>query len=138
MAIIAPYISQGAQAGQPVDLKLHLVRWRKVGHGRLKALSEFGLEIDGSIDLPVYHGDLNILIALLDKDVAASNGPCNLQLNSSGDEKASYTANEVALTISAHIDGQEVKFRLSRFNRDNMTECLVSGALDLTTYIEPL
>ena len=138
MAIIAPYISQGAQAGQPVDLKIHLVRWRKVGHGRLKALSEFGLEIEGSIDLPVYHGDLNILIALLDQDVAASSGPCNFQLNASGDEKATYIADEVALTISADIDGGEVKIRLSRFNQDNMTECLVSGGLDLTAYIEPL
>ena len=138
MAIISPYISQGAQAGQPVNLKLHLVRWRKVGHGRLKALSEFGLEIEGSIDLPIYHGDLHILIALLDQDVEAGCGPCSPQLNSSIDEKASYVADEVALTISALIDGGEVKIRLSRFNRDNMTKCLVSGALDLTTYIEPL
>ena len=138
MAIIAPYISQGVQAGQSADLKIHIVRWFKVGHGRLEALSEFGLEIGGSIDLPVYHGDLHILIALLDQDVAATSGPCNLQLNASGDEKATYVADEVALTISAQIDGGDVQISLSRFNQDNMTECSVSGAIDVTVYIEPL
>jgi len=40
MTIIEPYITQGVHAGLSVALKIHRIRWRTVGNGQLKALSE--------------------------------------------------------------------------------------------------
>jgi hypothetical protein len=137
MATIAPYISAGVRAGQPVMLKVHEILWRTVGHGDVKALSDFEIEIDGRIKLTVYQGELRIRAALLDQDEAASTGPCSLQLNSAVDDQASYRTHDAGMTISARMNGQDVKIRLSRFKRDNMTECKVSGVVDLTAYIEP-
>lgn len=138
MAAIFPYISENLHAGQSVDLKLHLIRWRKVGHGQLKTVSDFELEIAGRIDLSIYRGDIQVQIVLLDQDDASNSGPCSLQLNEFGDDKASYSAKGGVMTISAVIGGSDVNIKLSRFGRDNMTECRVSGALDLAAYIEPI
>jgi len=137
MTVITPYISEGVQAGQPVALKIQKIRWRTVGTGQLKTLSDYELEVDGRIELPVYKGDLNIHIELADKDVAATSGPCSLQLNSYGDDEAEYSADDDGLTISAQISEKAVQISLSRFPHDNMTECTISGPLDLTAYIEP-
>jgi hypothetical protein len=138
MANIFPYISEDLTSGQSVDLKLHMIRWRTVGHGRLKTVSDFELEIGGRVDLSIYQGDIQVQILLLDRDEKSNSGPCSLQLNEYRDDKATYNANGDFLTIAAVIGGADVKIKLSRFGRDNMTECTVSGALDLTVYVEPL
>ena len=138
MTVITPYISEGVQAGQLVELKIQKIRWRTVGIGHLKTLSEYELEVDGRIELPVYKGDLNIHIELSDKDVAATSGPCSLQLNSYGDDEAIYNVDEGGLIITAQINGKNVQIKLLRFARDNMTECTISGPLNLTAYIEPI
>ena len=137
MAVVTPYISADIRAGQPVALKVRRRLWRTVGQGQVKAVSDFGIEIDGRVKLAVYQGDLHIRVALLDQDEAAITGPCSLKLNSAVDDQASYRTNDGGLTISARMNGQEVQIRLSRFKSDNMTECKVSGVLDLTAYIEP-
>jgi hypothetical protein len=137
MAVITPYISAGIRAGQPVALKVHKRLWRTVGQGQVKAVSDFEIEIDGRVKLAVYQGDLHIRAALLDQDEAAITGPCSLKLNSAVDDQASYRTHDDGLTISARMNGKDVQIRLSRFKSDNMTECTVSGVLDLTAYIEP-
>lgn len=138
MATVTPYISEGVQAGQKVALKIRGVRMRKVGHGQLKTVSDFEIVIDGHVELAVYEGDVQIRIALPDPDEAASNGPCSLYLNTFNDDAATYRSHDGSLTIVTHIDGNEVQFKLSRLKQDNMTECVVSGPIDLTAYIEPI
>jgi hypothetical protein len=137
MAIIATYISEGIRAGQPVALKIHDLFWRTIGRGQVKALSDFEIEIEGSVKLAVYQGDLRIRVALLDQDKAANTGPCTLQLNSSVDDRASYRTHDGSMTILARMNGNDVHIRLSRSGSENMTECKVSGLLDLIAYIEP-
>ena len=137
MAIIATYISEGMRAGQPLVLKLHEIFWRTAGHGQVNGLSDFEIEVGGRVELAIYRGDLRIRVALLDRDEAAVTGPCSLQLNSAVDDEASYRTHNGGMTITARMNGKEVQIRLSRFKGDNMTECKVSGLLDLTAYIEP-
>jgi hypothetical protein len=136
VATITHYVSQGFQAGQPVALKIRKRRWRTVGHGTVEAVSGFEIEIAGCIKLRRYKGDLQVDVALLDQDEAAMEGPCRLRVNSQSDDNAWYRTHEGGLTISAVFDGTEVQVRLSRSEHDNMTECKVSGPLDLTAYIE--
>ncbi len=137
MAIITPHISAGIRAGQPVVLKLHRRLWRTVGQGQMKAVSDFEIEIDGRVKLAVYQGHLHIWVALSDQDKAAITGSCSLKLNSFVDNQASYRTHDGGLTISARMNDKDIQIRLSRFQSDNMTECKISGALDLTAYIEP-
>lgn len=137
MATITHYVSQGIQAGQPLALKTHRVFWRTVGRGTANAVSDFEMEVDGRVELKVYQGDLQIHIALLDQDEAATAGPCLLRVNSLSDDKASYRTHGDGLTISAVMSGKEVQVRFSRSQPNNMTECKVSAPYDLTVYIEP-
>lgn len=138
MTVIYPYISENLHSGQSVDLKLHMIRWLKVGHGQLKTVSDYELEIGGRVDLAIYQGDIQVQIQLLDRHDESSSGPCSLQVNEFSDDKASYTADGSVLTIAAVIGDTDVKIKLSRFEHDNLTECIVSGALDLTVHVEPL
>lgn len=138
MTTIAPYISDGVAVGQKVALKTHELFWRDVGHGELEALSAFEMEINGRVELAIYKGDLHIRIELLDQDETASTGPCLLQLNEYTDAEAVYTAHRGKLAISAQIGGKFIQIQLGRFTQENMTECNVSGPLDLTAYIEPV
>ena len=85
MATITPYVSQGVQAGQPVELKTHEIFWRTIGHGTAKTVSEFELEIEGRVELPIYKGDLLIKGSLLDLDETAAAGSCSLRINSLSD-----------------------------------------------------
>jgi hypothetical protein len=137
MAIIATYISEGIRAGQPVTLKVHEFFWRIVGQGQVKALSDFEIEIEGSIKLALYQGDLRIRVVLLDQDEAATSGPCSLQFNSSIDGRASYRIRDNGMTIAARLYENNVQIRLSRYESSTMAECKVPGLIDLTAYIEP-
>lgn len=137
MATIPPYISEGVLAGQKVALKVQGIRWRTVGHGQLKVVSDFELVIDGRVELAVYQGDLHVRIALPDQDAAAAKGPCSVHLNSFKDDEASYRTQNGGLMISFDIDGEDVRIRLSRSERKDMTECAVSGPIDLTAYVDP-
>jgi hypothetical protein len=110
---------------------------RKVGQGQLKTVSNFEIVIDGRVELAVYEGDVQIRIELTDQDAAAINGPCSLHLNTYKDDAATYRSHNGSLTIVTHINGKEAQFKLSRFQQDNMTECVVSGPIDLTAYIDP-
>lgn len=137
MATLYPYITEGAHAGQPAQMKIHKVVWVPVGSGTVKALSDYEVDIDGQVDLVVYKGGLRIYLQLLDQDQAASTGPCRLQLNAHVDEKASYKVEHDTLTVSAAIKGKEATVSLSRDNHGKMTKCQMTGFLDITTYLEP-
>jgi hypothetical protein len=137
MAILKPYLSQDVQPGQRVALKTHELFWRTVGHGSLQTVSDFKLEIHGRVELAVYQGDLQIQLALLDQDEAATAGACRLQINALADDQATYRVRGDGLTISTVLGGEAVDLKVVRAGQDNMTECKVSGPLDLTAYIAP-
>ncbi len=137
MAKISPYISEGLQVGQPAELKIHTFRWRTVGSGKIMALSDYELELDGRVELNVYKGDLKIHLALLDQDAAATTGPCKIEANALVDEAATYSTDGEDLTITANLDGQDVKVVVSRSGNKNMTECKVSSPIHLTAYVGP-
>lgn len=136
MALIGTFITKGVQAGQQVTLKLHELFWFTVGRGQVETLSDFGLEIKGQVDLTVYKGDLHIVISLTDEDASASSGPCRFQFNEIVDDQATYKTHDDKLDISTRLGGTDVNIRLSPLDSDHMTECKVSGPLDLTAYIE--
>ena len=136
MAIIKPYISSGAQSGQPVVLKIHEIVWLTVGNGTAIEVSDYEITIGGHVKLVVYKGDLEINIALLDEDEGSTKGPCSLQINAYLDESASYKTDGDDLIISAMFDGKDVQVKLSRSDPANVTECHISGPINLTLYIE--
>ncbi len=136
MATLFPYISEGAQAGQRAQMRIRKLIWLTVGHGTVAALSDFEVDINGRVELIVYKGDLRIHLILLDQDPEALSGPCILHLNAHVDEKASYRVSNGALTVSAAIAGKKATVSLSRHENGKMTECELTGFLDITVYLE--
>ncbi len=136
MATLFPYISEGAHAGEKASLKIRKFVWVPVGHGEVAALSDYEVDIAGKLQLVVYNGDLRIHLLLLDQDPAASEGPCELHLNSHVDDKASYRVHDGALTVSAAMGGKAATVSLSRHEKGKMTECKLTGFLDITVYLE--
>ncbi len=137
MATLYPYISEGAHAGQKVQLKAHKFVWVPGGEGAVATLSLFDVDIDGRVQVVVYNGNLRIHLQLLDQDPEAVSGPCMLQLNAHVDEKASYQVEDSALTVSAAIADKKATVSLSRCNDGEQTECKVTGFLDITVHLEP-
>jgi hypothetical protein len=138
MATIPPYVSEGAQAGQAAEMKIHKLMWLTVGNGKLLELADFVVDIDGQIDIVIYKGNLHICIELLDHDADAEAGPCRLQLNAHVDENATYQVKDGALTVSATIKEKSATVSLSRDNDGTKTKCVMTGFLDITCYLEPV
>lgn len=136
MATIPPFVSEGAQAGQAAEMKIHKLIWLTVGSGKLLELSDYVVDIDGQIDIVVYKGNLHIRIDLLDQNAAGMAGPCRLQLNAHVDENASYAIKNGALTVSATIKEKSATVSLSRDNDGTKTKCVLTGFLDITCYLE--
>jgi hypothetical protein len=136
MATIPPFVSEGAQAGQAAEMKIHKLMWLTVGNGKLLELADYVVDIDGQIDIVVYKGNLHIRIDLLDQDSAAVSGPCRLQLNAHVDENASYEVKNGALTVSATIKQKSATVGLSRDDHGKKTKCDLTGFLDITCWLE--
>lgn len=136
MATFFPFVSEGAHSGQKAQLKTRAIIWLNVGSGEVKTLSDYEVDIDGTVDLKFYKGDLKIHLLLKDQDARATSGPARLQLNSHVDENASYAVSDGAMTVSATLSGKSQKISLSRHN-DGMTECKLDGYLSLTAYLAP-
>lgn len=137
MATLFPYVSEGARADQPADMKIRKFVWIPVGKGKIVTLSDYEVDIDGQVDLVVYKGNLRIHLVLLDQDPDADEGPCRLQFNAHVDENASYQVEQESLLVSAAMKGKAATVSLSRHNDGKMTKCAMTGFLDITTYIEP-
>jgi hypothetical protein len=136
MASILPYVSPGAVPGQKLRLKIKKFVWLTVGDGELESLSDYEVTVDGTVDVMVYKGDLRIQVLLLDKDPEADSGPCILNLNSHSDENATYQVNNGAIVISAAFGDKKQQIAISRYNKGSMTECNLSGYLDIGAYLE--
>lgn len=135
MATVPPFVSEGAQAGQAAEMKIHKLMWLTVGNGKLLELADYVVDIDGQIDIVVYKGNLHIRIDLLDQDSAATAGPCRLQLNAHVDENASYAVKNGALTVSATMKQKSATVGLSR-DDGKKTKCVMTGFLDITCWLE--
>ena len=136
MATIPPFVSEGAEAGNEVDMKVHKIMWLSVGHGKVLTLSDYEVDVDGHIDIVVYKGNLRIHMELLDQDPHAAAGPCRLGLNAHVDEKATYKVDGDVLTVSATIKGESATVSLSRDDDRKKTKCVLTGYLDITAYLE--
>lgn len=136
MATIPPYVSEGAQAGQAAEMKIHKLMWLTVGNGKLLELADYVVDIDGQIDIVIYKGNLHIRIELLDHDADAEAGPCRLQLNAHVDENASYQVKNDTLTVSATIKQKSATVSLSRDDHGKKTKCVMTGFLDITCWLE--
>jgi hypothetical protein len=136
MATIPPYVSEGAQAGQAAEMKIHKLMWFTVGNGKLLELADYVVDIDGQIDIVVYKGNLHIRIELLDQDPSAASGPCRLQLNAHVDENASYEVKNGSFTVSATIKQKSATVGLSRDDGGQKTKCAMTGFLDITCWLE--
>lgn len=137
MATFYPFVTEGAHSGQQAQLKTRAIIWLNVGSGEVITLSDYEVDIDGTVDLKFYKGDLKIRLVLLDQDAQAESGPARLQLNSHVDDNASYAVKDGELTVSALLGGKSQKISLSRHD-DNKTECKLDGSLSLTAYLEPV
>lgn len=136
MANLFPYIANDAHPGQKVELKIHEIFWKSVGHGDVLALSDYEVDIAGHLSIIVYSGDLNIQLRLLDTDESAVTGPCVLRINSHVDEEAIYQVDEDVLIVKADFDGKNAGIRLSQDHGGKMTRCELSGFLGITAYLE--
>jgi len=136
MASILPYVSPGAVPGQKLKLKIKKFVWLTVGDGVLESLSDYEVAVDGTVDVMVYKGDLTIKVHLLDEDPDADSGPCVLHLNSHSDENATYEVKNGALVVSAAFGDKKQGIAISRYNKGSMTECNLSGYLDIGAYLE--
>ncbi len=136
MASLYPYIATNAQAGQKVELKLHEILWKSVGHGDILTLSPFEVDVAGHLSVIVYSGDLRIHLNLSDQDETARTGPCSLQLNSHVDPDAVYRVQGDILAVDADFDGRRAGIRLSRDRNGKMTRCELAGYIGLTAYLE--
>lgn len=135
MASLYPSIAANAQAGQELELKLHEILWKSVGHGNILVLNPFEVDLTGHLSVIVYSGDLRIRLHLSDQDETAPAGPCILQLNSHVDPDAVYRLRDDVLTVDADFDGRRVGIRLSRDRDGKMTRCELAGYIGLTVYL---
>lgn len=136
MATIPPFVSEGAQAGQAAEMKIHKLMWLTVGNGKVLELADYVVDIDGLIDIVIYKGNLRIRMELLDQTLDAVSGPCRLQLNAHVDENASYQVTNGALTVSATMKGRSATVSLSRDDHGKKTKCVMTGFLDITCWLE--
>ncbi len=136
MASLYPYIATNAQAGQQVELKLHEILWKSVGHGDILILNPYEVDLAGRLSVIVYSGDLHIRLQLTDRDETAQVGPCILQINSHVDSDAAYRVLDDVLIVDADFDGRRAGIRLSPDRGGKMTRCELDGYLGLTAYLK--
>lgn len=136
MASLYPYIAANTQAGQKIELKLHGILWKSVGHGDIFTLDPFEVDLAGHLSVVVYSGDLRICLSLSDRDEAALTGPCVLRINSHADPDAVYRVQNGVLAVDADFDGRLAGIRLSREHDGKMTRCELAGHIGLTAYLQ--
>ncbi len=93
MATLDPYF--GKHAGQ---LQIYVSKF-PIGNGSFGAFANFQATFTGSYTLFFQQHQLQLAIALTDKDVKAVNGPCELTMNGQVDKKETYQTNNGKMTI---------------------------------------
>lgn len=137
MAVLSQYVAKDTHAGQFVAVKAKKFVWITVGKGEVRSFSDFDVDIAGKINVLGYNGDLNIQLELLDKDLAATSGPCILQLNSHKDEAAQYQAKNGSLTVTAVFGDKKQSISIRPCNDGAQTECQLSGHVSQTVHLDP-
>ena len=137
MASILQFVADGGYPGQKQKLKIKKFIWLTVGNGVVESLSDYEVTVDGKIDILTYKGDLRIQLHLLDEDLDAVSGPCILHLNSHTDENSTYEVNNGALVVSAAFGDKQQTVSIAPYNNGSMTECSLSGYINIGAYLEP-
>ena len=137
MASLADFVATKTYEGQEIEVKAHKVVWVNVGQGKVAKYSDHEVNIAGSISILGFNGDLNIHLQLTDKNPAATNGPCTLQLNSFTDENARYETEKDTLTVYAVLGEKEQNISILRCNDGEQTECKLFGHVNQTVHLDP-
>lgn len=137
MATIQPYIAKSVREGQKQTLKARKIVWINVGQGEVTKLDDYRVAVAGKIGFAGYNGDLNIDLALQDKDPQASSGTARLQLNSHVDESASYFLRGGVLMVDAVLGGKKQSISLQRCNDGQQTEVQLSGHVNQLVHLVP-
>jgi hypothetical protein len=138
MANILDYVADNTFAGQAVEVKAKKFVWVKVGQGKVSALSEQAVGVDGQISILGYSGNLTIQLDLDDGDNEAPAGSCRLQLNSHVDEQARYEAANGSLTVYAVLGGKEQNISILPCNNGEQTECKLFGHVNQVVHLDPV
>lgn len=137
MATIQPYIAKDVSEGQKQTLKVRKIVWINVGQGKITKLDDYQVAVAGKIGFAGYNGDLNIDLALQDKDPQANSGKARLQLNSHLDESASYYLRGGVLMVEAVLGGKQQSISLQRCNNGEQTEVQLSGYVNQLVHLVP-
>jgi hypothetical protein len=137
VASILQFVADGGYPGQKQTLKVKKFIWLTVGSGVVESLSDYEVTVDGKVDIFTYKGDLRIQLQLLDEDADALSGPCVLHLNAHTDEHSTYRVDNGALVVSAAFGDKRQTVSISPYNNGSMTECNLSGYIDVSAYLEP-
>ena len=137
MANILQFVADGGYPGQKQKLKIKKFIWLTVGDGVVETLSDYEVTVDGKVDILTYKGDLRIQLHLLDEDPDAVSGPCVLHLNSHTDENSTYRVTDGALVVSAAFGDKKQTVGIAPYNNGSMTECNLSGYINVSAYLEP-
>lgn len=138
MATIQPYVAKGTKVNQKIDVKAKKFVWITAGQGKVSAISDYEVAVDGKISILGYNGDLNIHLRLTDEAASSSSGPCVLQLNTLKDENATYKATKENLTVYAVLGGEKQNISILRCNNDEQTECKLFGHVNETVHLDPV
>jgi len=137
MAVITNFVADSTHVGQMVAVKAKKFVWITMGQGKVVSFSDFEVDIAGRLNIMGYNGDLNIHLELLDKDGAASSGPCMLRLNAHSDGAATYQANDGALTVTAVFGDKKQSISIRPCNNGAQTECRLAGHVSQTVHLDP-
>jgi hypothetical protein len=137
MAVIPPYGAKGTHAGQAVTVKARKFIWLPVGQGTVQSFSDYDVKVAGSINILGFNGMLNINLQLLDREPAATTGPCILHLNSHVDKNATYQAHNGTLTVKANFGAKKQSITILPRDNGRSTECQLSGYVSETVQLEP-
>lgn len=137
MAVIPHYVAKGTRAGQAVTVKARKFIWIPVGQGTVQSFSDYDVKVAGTINILGFNGVLDINLQLLDREPAATAGPCILHLNSHVDENATYQARNGALTVTANFGTKRQSITILPRDNGRSTECQLSGYVSETVQLEP-
>lgn len=137
MATIPPFIAKETAVGQKQTVKTKKFVWIAVGSGAVSAYSDYEIGVEGTINVVIYSGPLNIQLKLTDENPAAKTGSCILQLNTYTDENATYQANGDTLTVAAILGGQKQNISIAPCNGSTQTECKLFGKVNETVHLDP-
>ena len=105
MATFSPYVGIGTQTGSKQNIWANIVFFVHVGSGSFTAFSDYSLSFAGEIKTPVYKGDLNLSLSIIEQNPNSVNGPCEIVINGITSTSATYAVTRGQLIVTADFPG---------------------------------